>query len=333
MTVTFLSSLTRCSDLDRQPFDIAPLPREQWATGDFVVGEVTGPGPNMTVELASGRMVQALRRDRVVGAFGSRAATLEATGSYLDIVDGRMHALTSAGLFGAATSVSTLVAALTKLDYRGHVVRNGDKVRMADFAIRGDGGFKVPTIMLVGTSMSSGKTTAGRMIVHELERAGRKVVGAKLTGAGRFRDMLSFSDAGADAVFDFVDAGLPSTVVAEDEFRAAIRPLLGHIGRLEPDYLVAEAGASPLEPYNGAAAIEELGNHICYRVLCASDPYAVVGVEEAFGFEPDLVTGPAASTSAAVALVRKMTGVDALNMLDPESARILRKHLYDALGL
>jgi hypothetical protein len=334
MTVTLVSSLTRCSDLAYEPYEIERIHRSHWATGDFVVGEITGPRDQSTlVELQSGRMVQALRRDHVIGAFGNRSATLEAVGSWQDMADDMMQAMTSAGLFGRVTSLSTLVARLTQLEYRGHVMRNGEKVTMSDFAIGNSGKYEVRTVLLVGTSMSSGKTTTGRLVVHELERLGQKVVGAKLTGAGRYRDILSFKDAGADAVFDFVDAGLPSTVVPEDEFRRTIRPLLHHIGSLEPDFVVVEAGASPLEPYNGAAAIEELGNNICCTILCASDPYAVVGVEKAFGLKPDLVTGPATSTSAAIDLVAKLSDVEALNVMEPDSLPVLRKMLQEKLCL
>jgi hypothetical protein len=335
MTVTFLSSLTRISDLDKAPYEIARIPKEHWATGDYVMGEITGPrNRQLQFELASGRMIQALRRDCVVGALGSRAATLEATGSWMDISGDSMHAMTSAGLFGKVTSLSTLISPTTELDYQGHIVRNGEKVCMSDFAVKGSGRFAIPSVLLVGTSMSAGKTTTGRLVVHELERMGKRVIGAKLTGAGRYRDILSFRDAGAMAIFDFVDAGLPSTVVPEDEFRSVIRPLLHHIDSLEPDFLVVEAGASPLEPYNGTAAIEELGEqNICCKILCASDPYAVVGVEKAFGLRPDLVTGPATSTSAAVDLVRSLTGVEGLNVMDPDSLPQLRDVLKKTLNL
>jgi hypothetical protein len=245
-----------------------------------------------------------------------------------------MNAMTSAGLFGAVTSMSQVIPPTLKLTYLGHIVRNGTKVCMSDFAISSTHRtFNVPTILLVGTSMSAGKTTTGRLIVHELAGMGYKVVGAKLTGAGRYRDILSFRDAGADAIFDFVDAGLPSTVEPESVFRDAIRPLLHHIDSLKPDFLVAEAGASPLEPYNGTAAIEELNASIKCTVLCASDPYAVVGVEKAFGLVPDLVTGPATSTSAAIDLVRKLTGVPALNVMDPDCIGQLRDRLQQTLGV
>lgn len=335
MTVTSMTSMTRISDLASNPYDVARIDREFWANGDYVVGKVTGaPHRFYGLELASGRMVLALPGDLVAGAFGNRSATLEGVGSWADIQGNEMNAMTSGGLFGAVTSISPLIPPTLNLSYQGHILRNGKKVCMSDFAIKSAGrSFNVPTVLLVGTSMSAGKTTTGRLVVHELDRMEKKVIGAKLTGAGRYRDILSFRDAGAEAVFDFVDAGLPSTVVPEADFRNAIRPLLNHIDSLKPDFLVAEAGASPLEPYNGAAAIDELNGNIKCTILCASDPYAVVGVERAFGLVPDLVTGPATSTSAAIDLVRKLSAVEGFNVLDPESLPRLREVLQRTLGI
>jgi len=193
--------------------------------------------------------------------------------------------------------------------------------------------FEVPTVLLVGTSMSAGKTATGRLVVQELSGIGLNIIGAKLTGAGRYRDILSFKSAGASEIVDFVDAGLPTTIVPEITFRAAIRPVLHYIASQEPDFLVAEAGASPLEPYNGEAAIDELGGNIKCTILSASDPYAVLGVQNAFGLKPDLVTGPTTNTSAAINLVRKLTGVPALNILDPDSIPAFRELLSNTLGV
>jgi hypothetical protein len=158
------------------------------------------------------------------------------------------------------------------------------------------------------------------------------VVGVKLTGAGRYRDVVSFKHAGASRIFDFVDVGLPSTVVPETQYREAIRPLLSHIGSLKPDYLVAETGASPLEPYNVGPAMDELGGNVVCILLAASDPYAVVGVEKAFGVHPDLVTGPAANTSAAVSLVRKLANLPAINVIDSGTVPEFTAFLENKLG-
>ena len=333
MTNTLYTSVARISDLESRPYDIEPVASQGWATGDYVKGVVTGePSDLYRIENTSGDMIPVLPGDVVVGAFGERAATLEGVGSWRAMQDGKMHAMTSAGLFGAFTSVSALLASPLSLDYLGHVMRDGRKVRMRDFAIRKpDVAFSIPTILLVGTSMSAGKSATGRLVVQELSDIGLDIIGCKITGAGRLRDALSFKRRGASKVFDFVDVGLPSTIAPESEFRAAIRPLLATIDGLKPDFLVAEAGASPMEPYNSAAAIDELGDNICCTILCASDPYAVVGVQQAFGLQPDLVTGPATDTSAGVDLIRKLTGVEAINILRKSSIPAFREFLSRVL--
>lgn len=321
MTQTFLASITRIADFDKNPFGVRPLSHEVWRSGDYVRTEVTGARSDLyAVESCSGEMVPVQAGDQVIGALGHREATLEGVGSYDHVKRNEMHAMTSAGLLGVFTSYSILLPKPLSLSYRGHIVRDGHKVTMKQFAIKGDTGhFAVPTVLIIGTSMSAGKTVTGRRVCEVLSKSGLNVVGSKLTGAGRYRDIASFKRAGATTVFDFVDVGLPSTVVPEAEFRSAIRPLLSRIDALHPDFLVAETGASPLEPYNVEAAMQELGDNIVGIILAASDPYAVVGVEQAFGVKPDLVTGPAANTSAAVALVRKLSDLPAINVIDRET--------------
>ena len=78
--------------------------------------------------------------------------------------------------------------------------------------------------------------------------------------------------------------------------------------------------------------MEELGDNIACILLAASDPYAVVGVEKAFGVKPDLVTGPAANTSAAVALVRKLADLPAINVIDRETMPEFAAFLENKLG-
>ncbi len=335
MSTRMYGSLTRIADFRNSNFEVTPLDRSAWATGDYVEGEVVGARTALyRIEDRSGHMIQVEPGDWVVGALGERAATLEGVGSWRDVTaDGRMNTMTSAALIGRYTSFSTLFPDPMALVYRGHLCRNGKKVCMRDFALRSEThAFAVPTLLLFGSSMSAGKTTTGRRVCKELDRAGKYVIGAKLTGAGRYRDILSYLKNGASEIYDFVDVGLPSTIVPEQDYREAIRPLLNHINDRNPDLLVAEAGASPLEPYNGEALFDELGDNIVCTILCASDPYAVVGVQQAFGVTPDLVTGPATTTSAAVDLVKKLTGLQGINILDPAMKQPFREFLMKKLG-
>ena len=333
----FHSSLTRITDLERAGFDRQPLPRDEWEAGDYVVGTATVlRGGLSAVELASGRMINAANGDLVLGALGTRHATLEAVGSWEEVgADGRMHLLSAGGLLGRLTSVSGMLAAPMRIDYGGHAMRNGTKVRMQDFAQAPTKAqhYEVPTIVVVGTSMSAGKTTSAKIIVRQLKRAGHRVVGTKLSGAGRLRDILAMKDAGADAVFDFVDVGLPSSILDAVEFRERLQDLLGLITEAKPDVVVAELGASPLEPYNGDTALELIQSTVVMTVLCASDPYAVLGVMSAYHMKhPDLVAGVATSTSAGVEVVEKLSGAKALDMLDRASLPELRALLADALA-
>ena len=330
----FMTSVTRITDLKNGDFDVRPLKQADWGHGDYVVGRVVGrPSSLYRIEIPSGRMVEMMDNDLVIGAFGKRAATLEGVGDWEAIGrDGRMQSLTSAGLFGKATSTSLVIPRLMSLEYAGHVVRDGVKLAMRDFIEPvTPTTFDAPVVLMVGTSMSAGKTTAGRVIVHELKNAGLRVVGAKFTGAGRYRDTLTYGDAGAVATIDFVDAGLPSTIVPEQRFDEAMSYMMSRIALHRPDVVVAEAGASPLEPYNGTIAIRSLAEHVRFVVLCASDPYAVVGVRSAFDLRPDIVTGPATNTTAGIQLAETLTGLPALNLMDPDSLPRLRELLAVAL--
>ncbi len=327
------SSLTRISDLNIRTFEIEAVERETWSNGDYVVSEVMKHSA-VPVELTSGRMAEVYRGDFLVGALGRRCATLEAVGSWEDVADdGVMHALTGAGLFGKLTSASVMLPRLLELRYRGHVHVDGRSVGMSDYARAGCAELTAPVVLIAGTSMSAGKTATARVLARQMRARGLRTVGAKLTGAGRYRDILTMRDAGANQVFDFVDVGLPSSICPEDEYRARLRDLLGLIAETDPEVVIAEAGASPLESYNGGTAIDELGSRVACLILAAADPYSVVGIEKAFGMRADVVTGLATSTDAACQLVERLADVPAVNVLDRDARPRLERIVANKLGL
>ncbi|RLA45934.1 MAG: hypothetical protein DRR06_06160 [Gammaproteobacteria bacterium] len=336
----FFTSVTRISDLEETPFEITRLPFSDWQAGDYVstmTQDISGRLRN--IELPNGRMAEIAEGEHLIGALGVRAATLEAVGSWASAgEDLSLDLMTPAGLIGKITSKSPFLRSPVSLDYIGHVTRAGKKIQMTDFvattdtaATSGSNAFSLPIILIIGTSMSAGKTTSARTIVRLLKQAGYRVIGAKLTGAARYRDVLSLGDAGADIIYDFNDAGLASSICPAEQYRTALRQLLARMATEQADVLVAEAGASPLEPYNGLTAVEEVGNNVCFTLLCASDPYAVAGVSSAFECEPDLVAGGAANTSAGIELVEKLTGIKALNLLEKSSIPLLSKMIINKI--
>jgi hypothetical protein len=329
-----LPSLTRITDFDVRPPEAVPLPREKWSRGDYLVVEMLDDGPSSySVEAADGSMAEMHPGDRMVGALGTRAATLEVVGDWREITDDlEMQTLTAAGVLGVCTSAALQSAELANVRYVGHAFREGERSRMKDFVTPSDNGpLEAPVILIIGTSMDSGKTVAAVAAIRELVAMGLRVAGAKATGVGRLRDILAMEKAGAAPVMDFVDVGLPSTVVPRDEYERSLNLLCSKLAESHPDVVIVEAGASPLEPYCGDVAMHVLEKRAAMTVLCASDPYAVLGVIEAFGRKPDLVSGRATSTEAGVRLIEKMTGVPALNVIDrstgPELAALLAKKL------
>jgi len=330
------TSLLRISDLDKKPFTVQKLEKVKWKTGDYVVGKITDPGNEMMkIELINGRMRGFMKEDLVVGALGERYATLEATGSWKEVEeDGIMHLLTGGGLLGKCTSKSAFLPNLIELEYKGHVRRDGEIIKMDDFVKEAKySKFNIPVILLVGTSMSAGKTTVARIIVNHLKRAGLNIVAGKLTGASRFRDILSLKDVGANHIFDFVDMGLPSSIFPREKFRKKLIQLLSRINEVKDDVAVIELGASPLEPYNGDVAFEELKASVKCIVLCASDPYAVYGVMKSFDLVPDLVSGIATNTLAGAELIEKLCEVKALNLIDPGTSEAFKSILADKLKM
>ena len=316
-------------------FNVIKLPREQWQTGDYVVCEILDPGSStLLLELSNGRMRGVIGGESIVGALGERYATLEATGTWRKVgEDLKMNVLTGAGLLGKLTSKSAFMPNMMELVYIGHAHRNGKGLNMQDFVEPSiNVPFTTPVILFVGTSMSAGKTTSARIVTHLFKSAGFKVVGAKLTGAGRYKDILAIKDAGADAVMDFVDVGLPSSIYPKEAFKNKLQQLLSKIEHQMADIAVIEIGASPLEPYNGDIAINALREQIKCIILVASDPYAVHGLMKAFDLIPDIVTGIASNTLAGKEMVEKLCKVKALNIIDASTTEELKSILSEKTG-
>ena len=115
--------------------------------------------------------------------------------------------------------------------------------------------------------------------------------------------------------------------------RQHLRKVLTLINQTDADVAVVEIGASPLEPYNGDIAIEEIQDNIKCTILCASEPYAVYGVMKSFNVKPTIVSGIATNTYAGIDLIKKLCNVTALNLIDPASLPALRGIFTERLGL
>jgi len=70
---------------------------------------------------------------------------------------------------------SALIAPLLPMTYKGHVFLAGQPARMKDHAVRGGLHLlEVPIVLLIGSSMSAGKTSTARVVIRLLKQFGLK---------------------------------------------------------------------------------------------------------------------------------------------------------------
>ncbi len=312
---SYLGSVTRWISTDDA--SIEKVQRADWNDGQAVVGNLMREA---RFELSTGREIDLTTGDMIVGALGTREATLEVAGSWRDGDGSNINLLSASGVVGACTSFSPFVPYPAPLEYVGHLVRNDKPLNVRDFGLKVEPrDLSIPVVLVIGTSMSSGKTMACRALIRELHRRGVQVGGCKLTGVARWRDTLSMHDAGAVAAYDFVEAGLVSTVTDEESVTHAARVVLTALEDAGAKMIVCELGASPMEGYQGAAVMKELEGKVLGIIMAASDPYAVIGLQKAYGITPNIVTGRATVTEPGRTLVEKLAGV-ATVALDSEDA-------------
>ncbi len=319
----YIGSVARWLSCERA--NIVELPREDWDEGQAVVCRLSREA---RFELSTGREIELTGGDLIIGAFGTRKATLEVAGSWRDGDRSSINLLSASGVIGACTSYSPFVAYPVELSYIGHLVEKDSPLNVRNFGIDVDPrDISVPVVLVIGTSMSSGKTMACRAMIRELRKRGTQVGACKLAGVARWRDTLSMSDAGAVAAYDFVEAGLVSTVTDEGAVTHAARIVLTALEDAGSQLIVCELGASPLEDYQGAAVMKELEGKVQAIVMAASDPYAVLGLQKAYGLQPDVVTGRATVTEPGRRLVEKLVDTETVALDDKEAGAILLKIL------
>lgn len=292
------------------PVSIASLHRAKWAfttrhvrrkdierllpasaaceAGQLLLAEVTQLGQHDGVQLDSGRRAQLYLGDRLVVCLGNRYAPDQFEG-IAKIENGQdCELLAGGGVAGVVRHRHGRMRAATGLRVLG-VLGDADglAVNIARFALplpepRHSDTPAVPIVVVVGSSMNAGKTTACASLIHGLSRNGWRVGAVKVTGTGSFGDVQSYVDAGAAEVLDFTDAGLVSTYRVEPTLmERTSRRLIAELEARGCDMVVVEV-ADGLFQHETAAlmASPTLRDALGQVVFAAADAMgAVAGVQ------------------------------------------------------
>ena len=274
------------------------------------------------LELKGGRMARIIKGDIIAGVLGERQALKGFVGAIpqqIEVGD-TLHMLNMGGVIGLCSSANADFGQPLRVRVLGAALVDGQIANIADFAVTWQYSLRqsAPIILVSGTCMNAGKTTAACEIVRELSSRGYRIAAAKLAGVATQRDLLNMQDHGAVCALSFSDAGLPSTTRTDSCLVPAAKGVLAALSACEPDAIIVEFGDGIMGHYGVDILLRdrELMSHVRAHVLCANDLVATWGglrYLEEMGVQVDCVSGPATDNSAGIDYITEHFNIDAAN--------------------
>ena len=282
------------------------------------------------LELVSGRMSNLKKGDIIAVALGGRMALKGFTGRLPrrcetgDVI----HLLNFGGVAGICTSANVQeVGEPLRIRVLGGIANKKGKImNIKDASL-----FKpldvmkndTPLIIVTGTSMDSGKTTAATEIVKTLTRMGMKLAGTKLTGVGAHRDVYKMLDNGVSQAVSFTDCGISSTAhIDAQEIVSMSKGALEHLSQDKPDAIIIEFGDGLMGKYGVDAILSDpqIQKNVYLHIGCASDPVGAVGLArecERIGLPLDVISGPVTDNEVGKQIISEHVGCLTYNAFKP----------------
>ena len=280
------------------------------------------------LELVSGRMSTLKKGDVIAVALGNRRALKGFVGKVPETLapGDTINILNLGGVAGICTSENVKeVGHALKGKVLGAIVNPknpGEPLNIKQFtlfSLKDKLTTNVPLIIVSGTCMNVGKTSAASEVIKHASRAGKKVVAAKLSGVAALKDTENMRDYGAKNVVSFVDAGFTSTVDSKQSV-GITKGAIEYLASFKPDYIVIEFGDGVFGEYGVMDALKdkEIQKLIAVHIGCAHDPMGaakLVQVCKEIGAPVDLISGPVTDNSVGMEFIRTMLSVVAINAL------------------
>lgn len=294
--------------------------------GQIIAVEVLEDKSNYNqLELASGRLSKITKGDILAVALGNRRALKGFVGNVPEKlkVDDVINILNLGGVAGVCTSENFQeVGHALKVRVLGAITRNGKSLNIADFKLFAPAQTlksKIPLIIISGTCMNVGKTSAACEIIKHAARKGYTVYAAKLAGIAAQRDTEHMKDHGAKKAVSVIDGGSTSTVNKRGSVEIT-KGAINYLSKGKPDFIVIEFGDGVFGEYGVMDILKdkEIQSCISAHVGCAHDPMGATKIYETcheIGAELDLISGPVTDNSVGSAFVAKILNIPAYNAL------------------
>jgi Domain of unknown function (DUF1611_C) P-loop domain len=306
--------------------------------GDVVLARVVEIGQHEKIELAHGRRARMFVNDEIVVAYGNRYAPDQFEAELPDDL-GPCDLAAAGGVASRVLNSHRKMNPATRLEPIGLLAdAAGNRVNLKSGVLAAPhhtGGNRPLTIAVVGASMNSGKTTTAAHLVRGLRQAGLNVGAAKTTGTGAGGDVWLLSDAGAFPVYDFTNAGYPSTyLIGHDAVRDVFTGLTDRLAADGCQVIVLEVADGVFQEETAGLLADPVFDERVDAILFAS--YDALGASAGVswlrgrGLAPIAVSGVLSSSPLATRETEAVTGspVWGLEQLsDPQAAQAL----YDDL--
>ena len=303
--------------------------------GHLGLFEVIETGKHITIQSDSKRNVAIFPGDRIIAAFANRYATSQFEG-YVPAEHLEQYDILGAG--GAIGVVKSKNAALsdiepTKVRLISYLFNDQEQVINTKFL-----GLSVPlfvhekrkfeTILSLGSTMDSGKTTSAAFIARGLALAGKKVAFIKLTGTAYTKDKDFVFDCGAELALDFSDAGYPSTFLCSKEEILSIYQHCLNLIDDSFDYLVMEIADGILQrETNFLIRDEQFMSTIDYiSFSCGDSLSALQGIQmlNEWNIRPTFISGKFTMSDLLIHEVAEESKMPVLTIQQMESGECLK---------
>jgi len=300
-------------------------------SGTVVAVRALTENPNYPdLELVDGRIERIRAGDVIAGVLGSRRALRGFVGysPYKLGAGDKLNLLNLGGVIGRCIDGHKDLGEAIQVEVLGCITRRKAVLNLRDAALAPLPLVSItkPVVLVLGSCMNVGKTAAASEIIRRFSQAGRRVGAAKLSGIACLKDLRRFEAAGAVKVLSFIDAGVPSTVDAEDP-GAIARTVMGHLEASPVDVIVLELGDGILGHYGVERVLDDsvVTGAVTATVLCAGDLVSAWGGIELLarrGLVVDVVSGPATDNASGTSWIDGTLNVHAANALT-EGARLM----------
>lgn len=247
-------------------------------SGDLILARVDRIRNHTRLENEAGRREHLYPGDEIIVA----AADRYATGQFHARVPaelGACHLVAAGGIAAEVSQRNRGVKAATEITALGLLCdKQGKVVNLKQFAPLNEQLLqpisleRLPTLLVMGSDMNSGKTTLACAAANGFRQAGYRISATKLTGTGAGPDYWRMKDAGADRVVDFLDAGYASTVgMTPPQLVDILYRFKADALQQGAELLIVEVADGVLQPENRALLESEIFLDEISAALIAAD--------------------------------------------------------------